>query len=142
MGSNDAAEIDGKDSVKMNRRTTSAFAGAIALLDRGVRDQLRLSWRLLRDGRVSALKYALPAVLGLYVLSPVDAVPDFLLGIGQTDDLGVVIAGVLLLARVIPRLAPDPIIDEHLRAMGNGGPPAPVSRTPDEVIDARFRVRG
>ena len=51
----------------MDRRSTTAFAGASALLDRGVRDQLRLAWRLLRDERVSALKFALPALIGLYV---------------------------------------------------------------------------
>ena len=77
----------------MKRRTTAAFAGASALLDRGIRDQLRLSWRLLRDERVSAFKFALPALLALYLMSPIDLIPDFLLGLGQMDDLGVVIAG-------------------------------------------------
>lgn len=127
----------------MNQRATPAFAGASALLDQGVRDRLRLSWRLIRDGRVSAFKYALPAILVLYVLSPVDAMPDFLLGIGQMDDLGVVIAGVVLLARVIPMLAPEHIVAEHLRAMGSTTRPTePVSRAPEDVIDARFSVRG
>src|SRR5215208_6765140 len=106
----------------MQRRTTSAFAGAGALLDRGIRDQLRLSWRLLRDERVSALKFALPAFLALYVASPIDPIPDFLLGLGQIDDLGVVIAGVLLLARIIPGLAPGHVVDEHLRDMDKGHP--------------------
>ena len=69
----------------MNRRTTTAFAGASVLLDRGIRDQLRLGWRLLRDERVPALKFALPALLGLYVVSPLDPIPDFLLGLGQID---------------------------------------------------------
>lgn len=126
----------------MDRRTTTAFAGASVLLDHGIRDQLRLGWRLLRDERVSVLKYALPALLTLYVLSPIDPIPDFLLGIGQMDDLGVVIAGVLLLARVIPKLAPQHIVDEHLRAMRNGGTTADQSTNFNEgAIDARFDVR-
>jgi uncharacterized membrane protein YkvA (DUF1232 family) len=126
----------------MERRTTSAFAGAGALLDRGIWDQLRLSWRLLRDERVSALKFALPTFLALYVVSPFDPIPDFLLGLGQVDDLGVVIAGVLLLARVIPRLAPAGVVDEHLRDMGLARPEAkPRARTAD-VFDARFNIRG
>ena len=91
----------------MDRRTTTAFAGASALLDRGIRDQLRLGWRLLRDERVSALKFALPALLALYLVSPVDVIPDILLGPGQMDDLGIVIAGVLLIARVIPGWRPN-----------------------------------
>jgi uncharacterized membrane protein YkvA (DUF1232 family) len=126
----------------MNRRTTSAFAGASALLEGGTRDQLRLSWRLLRDERVSALKFALPAFLALYVVSPIDPIPDFLLGLGQVDDIGIVIAGVLLLARIIPRLAPGHVVDEHLRDMGLGGPGAKPRAKTEDVLDARFEVRG
>src|SRR5215212_8891884 len=125
----------------MERRTTSAFAGAAALLDRGMRDQLRLSWRLLRDERVSAVKFALPMFVALYVMSPIDPIPDFLLGLGQVDDLGIVVAGVLLLARIIPRLAPAHVVDEHLRDMGLDGQPARASAKPGDVLDARFNVR-
>jgi uncharacterized membrane protein YkvA (DUF1232 family) len=126
----------------MNRRTTTAFAGASVLLDRGIRDQLRLSWRLLRDERVPALKFALPALLGLYVLSPLDPIPDFLLGLGQIDDLGVVMVGVLLAARVIPKLAPSHVVDEHLHDMGMGGPTVKPGAEPEEILEARFNVRG
>jgi uncharacterized membrane protein YkvA (DUF1232 family) len=126
----------------MNRRTTTAFAGASVLLDRGMRDQLRLAWRLLRDERVPALKFALPAFLALYVVSPIDPIPDFLLGLGQVDDLGVVMAGVLLLARVIPRLAPGHVVDEHLRDMGIGHATAMSDGKAEEIIEARFNVRG
>jgi len=126
----------------MNRRTTSAFAGASALLDRGIREQLRLSWWLLRDERVPVLKFALPALLALYVVSPLDPIPDFLLGLGQIDDVGVVIAGMLLIARIMPRLAPGHVVDEHLRDMGMGHPVERTSARPEDVIDARFNVRG
>lgn len=126
----------------MDRRTTSAFYGASPLLDHGVRDQLRLGWRLLRDERVSSLKYVLPALLTVYVVSPVDPIPDFLLGIGQMDDLGVVIGGVLLLARLIPKLAAAHIVDEHLRDMHGSDQPVSGQTMPNEKpIDARFNVR-
>src|SRR5215207_1038343 len=137
-----AANGNGWETSTMQRRTTSHFAGASALLDRGIRDQLRLSWRLLRDERVSALKFALPAFLALYVVSPIDPIPDFLLGLGQVDDIGIVIAGVLLLARIIPRLAPGHVVDEHLRDMGLDHQTAKTSAKPGEVLDARFNVRG
>lgn len=126
----------------MERSTTSAFAGAGALFDRGIRDQLRLSWRLFRDERVPAIKFALPAFLAVYVLSPIDPIPDFLLGLGQVDDLGVVVAGVLLIARIVPRLAPGHVVDEHLRDMGLGRPGANPSANTEAVFDARFNVRG
>jgi uncharacterized membrane protein YkvA (DUF1232 family) len=126
----------------MNRRSTSAFAGASALLDSGVRNQLRLAWRLLRDERVSAFKFALPALIALYVLSPVDSIPDLFVGLGQIDDLGVIAAGVLILARLIPRLAPGHVVDEHLRDMGVGFPAGQRSRDTHDVVEARFNVRG
>ena len=126
----------------MERRTASAFAGAGALLDGGLRDQLKLSWRLLRDERVSGIKFALPALLALYVLSPIDPIPDFLLGLGQVDDVGVVITGVLLIARIIPKLAPGHVVDEHLRDMGLARPGAKPRAKSEDVFDVRFRVRG
>ena len=105
-------------------------------------ERTRLAWRLLRDPRVSALKYALPALLFVYLMSPVDAVPDFLLGVGQSDDLGIAVAAVMLLVRIIPRLAPGHVVDEHLRDMGQVNrewePRAPRD---DGVINARFSVR-
>jgi uncharacterized membrane protein YkvA (DUF1232 family) len=125
----------------MERRTPSAFTGAAVLLDRGMRDQLRLSWRLLRDERVSALKFALPTFLALYVMSPIDPIPDFLLGLGQVDDLGIVIAGVLLMARIIPRLAPGHVVDEHMREMRPDRPGVGSRATTKDVFDARFNVR-
>ena len=126
----------------MGRRSTSAFAGTSALLDSGVRNQLRLAWRLLRDERVSALKFALPALIALYVLSPVDSIPDVFLGLGQIDDLGVISAGVLILARLIPRLAAGSVVDEHLRDMGMGYPAEKRGRDTHDVVEARFNVRG
>jgi uncharacterized membrane protein YkvA (DUF1232 family) len=125
----------------MTRRATTAFAGASVLMDRGIRDQLGLSWRLLRDERVSAFKFVLPALLALYVASPIDPIPDFLLGLGQMDDLGVVIGGVLLLARVVPRLAPAHIVDEHVRDMGLGRAAGTPNASSEEIFDARFNVR-
>jgi uncharacterized membrane protein YkvA (DUF1232 family) len=126
----------------MNRRSTTAFAGASALLDRGVRDQLRLAWRLMRDDRVSTFKFALPVLIGLYVLSPIDTIPDFFLGLGQIDDLGLVTVGVLILARLIPRLAPGHVVDEHLRDMGMGYPVAKHGSDMHDTVEARFNVRG
>jgi uncharacterized membrane protein YkvA (DUF1232 family) len=124
----------------MRTQKKGAVAGAKVLLERSTRDQLRLCWRLLRDGRVSSRRYVLPALLALYVLSPVDSIPDFLIGIGQMDDLGVAVAVVLVLARVMPALAPREVVAEHLRDMGlatdvqsdlqRGG-----------IVDAQFSVR-
>ncbi len=127
----------------MDRRTTTAFAGASALLDRGIRDQLRLGWRLLRDERVSALKFALPALLALYVVSPIDLIPDFLLGLGQIDDLGVVIAGVLAhCAESSPGWRPDMSSTNICGTWAWVDPAAKPGATAEDIVEARFNVRG
>lgn len=87
---------------------------------------------------MGGLKYLLPALLVFYVASPVDPIPDFLIGVGQLDDVGVVVAGILVFAGLIPRLAPRSVLDEHLRDLGYGAEERPdVGRT----VDARFTVR-
>jgi hypothetical protein len=89
------------------------------------------------------LKFALPALIGIYVLSPIDSIPDVFPGLGQIDDLGVVTAGVLILARLIPWLAPGNVVGEHLRDMGISDPAAKTAGgDSDDVVDARFIVRG
>lgn len=112
------------------------------LLDGSMRYQMRLAWRLLRDERVSGFKYILPTLVALYVASPVDPIPDFILGLGQMDDLGVVVAAMVLLVRIIPRLAPQEVVNEHLRHMGSVREQHPESAgVSDQVVDATYSVR-
>lgn len=119
-----------------------AFAGGTRLLDRGMWDQARLTWRLMRDPRVSLLRYAIPALLLAYLASPVDAIPDLLLGIGQTDDLGIAVLAIMLMIRVVPKLAPADVVDDHVRGMDLGGKVREREATaPGQPIEARFNVR-
>ena len=112
-------------------------------------DTFRLAWRLYRDPRVSPrLKKLVPGLGLLYVLSPIDLVPDLFLGIGQVDDLGV-LGLIMMAALMLPRLASAEVLAEHLRAMGllqgeavagrqSGSRAAPGT---DDIIEARFRTR-
>ena len=124
-------------------RANNAFSGAQQLLEPGVIDQMRLAWRLLRDPRVSWVKNALPALAALYVLSPIDLAPDFLPGIGQIDDAGLLIALLLVTIRLLPKLAPAGVVDEHLRDIRGDAPAGVRSDWPatDEVYEGRYRVR-
>jgi len=82
-----------------------------------------LAWRLLLDERVPVmLKLMIPGLVTLYAVSPIDMIPDFLLGFGQLDDIGVILAGLALFVR----LAPRQIVEEHRSAM-SGQPAAPPS---------------
>lgn len=70
---------------------------------------LRLVWNLARDPRVPARSKALLFMIGGYIASPVDVIPDFIPGLGQLDDL-VLIAFVL--DRIINRVPPE-VLAEH-----------------------------
>lgn len=126
------------------RGTSPPLAGANLLLEPGAWDRLRLAWRLFRDPRVaSKLKTAVPLLTLIYVLSPIDLLPDILLGLGQIDDVGAVGVALLFFTKVIPRLAPAAVLREHLAAMGFR-PEASDSRPESarrNVVDARFRVK-
>ena len=62
----------------------------------------RLYWRLFRDRRVSILPKALLVLTLLYVVSPLDVIPDFIPGIGEMDDVVVVLTGLWLFVRLCP----------------------------------------
>ena len=55
--------------------------------------RLRLSWCLLRDPLVPLWTKLIPLGAIAYVLLPVDFIPDPVLGLGQLDDLGIVLLG-------------------------------------------------
>jgi uncharacterized membrane protein YkvA (DUF1232 family) len=75
----------------------------------------RLVWRLLRDPAVpAALKMIPPATL-LYLLFPFDFLPDLALGLGQLDDIAIILLGLKLFIE----LSPQEIVRRHLREMSS-----------------------
>jgi len=85
------------------------------------RKRPRFFWRLLRDPRVPLpAKLVLPGI-GLYLLMPIDLIPDFIPVLGYLDDLLVVILGLWLFLR----LCPLEVFQEHieeLRAEASSSP--------------------
>jgi uncharacterized membrane protein YkvA (DUF1232 family) len=65
--------------------------------------------RLARDRRVPPLRRLSLIVLGAYLVSPIDLIPDFIPGIGQLDDAA--IAAVVL--RGVVRSAGPEVVAEH-----------------------------
>ena len=76
---------------------------------RGIIDQVRLTWALIRDPRVPIWAKAIPVLALLYVLSPLDFIPDLVVGLGQLDDLAIVLGGMRLFASVVPQ----DIVEQH-----------------------------
>ncbi len=70
--------------------------------------QFELAWRLLWDRRVSFFTKLVPIALLGYLLMPFDLVPDALLGLGQVDDLVVVLVGMRMFVSLCP---PDVVAD-------------------------------
>jgi len=61
------------------------------------------------DPRVAMWKKAIVIVPLIYVISPFDFLPDFMLGIGQLDDIGLVLAAMRFFESVVP----ETIVQEH-----------------------------
>ncbi len=72
-------------------------------------NQLRLTYRLMRDGRVSLFTKAVPIFVAIYVISPIDLIPFV-----PIDDIAVMLGGM----RVFEMLVPEYIVAEHKAALG------------------------
>jgi len=113
------------------RNVTQQVGLLKTLVNRG-----RLVFRLLSDARVPVYLKVIPIVSALYVLSPLDFIPDIALGLGQLDDIGIVLAGV----EGFIALCPQTIVDEHLKAIENDTPYT-ANTSKGETIDGEWRVK-
>jgi uncharacterized membrane protein YkvA (DUF1232 family) len=95
---------------------------------------LRLAVRLVREPGVPLLTKVVPLLTLAYLVSPIDFVPDFLLGLGQLDDLTIVLIGLESFVKLCPSAASA----FHRDAIAQGRPYSPMSPT-DNVIDAEYR---
>lgn len=97
---------------------------------RALLDQLMLTWRLIRDPRVPLWAKAIPVLAVAYVLSPIDLVPDFIIGLGQLDDLGLIFGAM----RLFESVTPDYVVAEHRKELERHNKPLEV------VNNARYRI--
>jgi len=91
--------------------------------------RVRLIWRLIRDRRVSFWLKIIPIAGLVYLVSPLDLIPDIALPvIGELDD-----AAILWITNYLfVELCPPAIVSEHIKALS----PAAVKPGDDDVIDA------
>jgi uncharacterized membrane protein YkvA (DUF1232 family) len=103
----------------------------------------RLTYRLLRDSRVPLMAKMVFYATVVYMLSPVDFLPDWMPVLGQADDLVAIIAGLNLFFRACPKW----LVEEHEAALSGQLPEhdpereeAARRRTANQPpIDARYR---
>ncbi len=102
----------------------------------GIVRHSRLVWRLMADGRVPrGLKLLIPASL-LYLLLPIDFVPDFIPVLGQLDDIAVILLALRLFLALCPRI----LVEEHLRHLSSAEA-RPSQESPGRYIEGSYRVR-
>lgn len=73
----------------------------------------RLYWGLWKDSRVSWLARAVVVAAAIYIVSPLDFLPDYFPLLGQLDDLTVVFLGL----RGFVMLCPKAVVAEHVAAI-------------------------
>jgi len=98
---------------------------------KGLIHQVRLTYRLLRDPRVPFWAKAIPLLPLIYLLSPIDILPDFIPVLGQLDDLTLLVAGM----RLFEAMTPEYITHEHRQAIEG-------AESPLEVVDSTARQVG
>jgi uncharacterized membrane protein YkvA (DUF1232 family) len=89
--------------------TSGGRAGVLRALPH-LPNLVRLHWRLFRDVRVPLWPKALLVAGVVYVASPVDLLPDWLLVLGQLDDLAIF----LLAVRTFLNGCPPHVVQEHV----------------------------
>ena len=105
-----AARDDLRRRIDAFVRAEGEASPAKAILRLPWRKRPALFWRLFRDPRVPLpAKLVLPA-MGLYLVVPIDPIPDFIPVLGYLDDLLVVAAGLWLFLKLCPRS----VFDEHV----------------------------
>lgn len=114
----------------MSNSTTGNETGPLGWL-KDFLNMLRLAWRLLQDPRVPLSYKAIPFGALVYVVFPVDFIPDLIPGLGQLDDIAVILLGL----NWFVSLCPPALVAEHRRALF--GPDKA-----EEVVDAEYRVVG
>ncbi len=96
----------------------------------GIFNQFRLVWLLMQDGRVPLLAKSVVPLSLLYLISPIDFIPDVLLGLGQVDDIGIIMLGMALFVK----LCPPNVVNYYKNQLEYG------SDEDTEAVDSTYRV--
>lgn len=96
--------------------------------------QARLVFRLFRDPEVPIYLKLLPVAATAYLLFPFDFLPDVIPGLGQLDDITILVVG----AKMFIELAPQHVVERYIQEMRSGGFVSPSSD--DELTNEYFNA--
>lgn len=118
----------------MSRQAPSAPRDRAGVLADIVRE-VQLVWHLLRDPRVPVWTKLIPLCAVLYLVFPLDLIPDVIVGLGQLDDLAILILGMELFVS----LSPAEVVEELRRRLRFGRSWGEVQRSAT-TVDSTGRV--
>ena len=99
-------------------------------------NRLRLVVRLLRDSRVPLYLKIVPFLSLIYIVFPIDLVPDLVPVLGQVDDLGIFVLAI----EAFIMLSPQDVVQEHLADIEAGGTSTGKRSSRDSVIDGEWHT--
>jgi uncharacterized membrane protein YkvA (DUF1232 family) len=98
-------------------------------------NSLILSWRLMLDRRVGIGAKMIPLAVLAYIFSPIDFLPEIVLGpFGVVDDVGALLLGLQLFIRSAPPAVVDEYRNRLSRKLKRGG-------DDPNVIEGEYTVR-
>ena len=95
----------------------------------------RLAWRLFRDPRVPLAAKLVLGATAMYLVSPIDVVPDWFPLVGQADDLVAILTGLNLFIKACPR----DVVEEHEGDLGGKRRPHNRPGPTGAVIEGRYQ---
>ena len=101
-------------------------------------NDMTLAGRLLFDRRVGGVVKLIPVLTILYILSPVDFIPDIFLPFGVLDDLTMFLVGLQLFIHS----APPGIVQSYREQRGQGRETKSFTPPPEgKVINGEYSIR-
>lgn len=105
MNDNKEKSVNDKPALAQNEEKLTLFSE--------LWEKIRLVYRLMLDPEVPIYLKALPFVGIIYLLIPFDFLPDVIPGLGQLDDLTILIIG----AKMFIDMAPHQAVERHIKNM-------------------------
>lgn len=101
-------------------------------------NNVRVAWKLLKDPRVSKIaKIVIPGLAAVYLLFPIDLLPDIVPGLGQLDDLALIALGIKLFIDLSPKWLVQYYRDQVAgKTPTDSGAPSGSGKT----VDGNYRV--
>ena len=101
---------------------------------------LRVFWRLFKDGRVPVWVKSIPFLSLGYVIWPIDLLSDFMPILGQLDDAAIILLGLKLFISLCP---PELVKEHHQDVISRDveiSPRAQGESSMGETIETTYRV--